>query len=955
MQSLEARRLLASAAVTAGELLVTGNATTANTINVALSSDSTKYTVKLGSTTQSFAVGGITQIHVIGGSTGDSITIGSTVSADSFIESGAGNDTVTGGAGSDNDYDSGGANLFTLNGGDDFVSAGSGNDTINGGDGNDIAFGSGGSDKFSGGTGNDTFDGGDGTDTADGGSGTDITLNVESRTSIEYHPGLAPNVPAAAKSTLNNGTLTIVGLTSGVNVVNIVNLNGSLTVVAGATRTTFTTSNVKKIVANGGSAADYIAVDSSLAIPASINGGGGDDTIVSSGGNDTINGGDGNDRITTQGGTDYVASGAGNDIAYLGSGNDTITGDAGTDRIDGSSGTDTASSSEYSVSIETSGTVTPPPTDPTPTDPTPTDPGPTNPSASTPNPVISAMTRSLVVGQSLFVNGLSSSYGNGNQDTAHFEWNFGDTGSEFNTLVGFNAGHVYAKAGTYTVTLKLWNERMGFKQTSITVNVAAAGRTAIYVSNSGSDSSSGGSTGSPVKTAARAFALARGKSNVDILFDGGDTFGVSDGQLIGGSNIRVGSYGSGKATLKWTGPRNGDAILTIVRGSVGCIVENLNIDTIYPGPDSDRSGIPVGVDVIGEQSVIRNLTFLNIGYAIQTNKLPTGVMVLDCNSPNLYGLRNYLLWAQGEDFVVLGNKAVNSTNEHPIRVFGVDRMLIAYNDLANPQAYSWETSKTALNIQKGNDVYVYGNTLRGPRWQIGPLGGADSLNDKAGRLNDIVVENNKIFNTQVEIVHGVSNLYIRNNVFDFSGGNALRVDGYDSTYQRGVNNLQIANNTFVNDSSQGRLLAVLGKVNGIRLVNNLYRADDIYMGTNGTAVIWVNGASLMSSFTEVSNNVWPVPNVSQYVASRTPGGTGIMILSEAVGDLANYYNINRWNALSQVDDDFQDDVTLAGNYSPTSDQSLLASGIRNYAGVFGDFYGKARPLSGAWTIGAVQL
>lgn len=947
--------MLASAAVSAGELLVTGNASTANTINVSLTADKSAYTVKIGSTSQSFAAGGITQIHVLGGSAGDSITLGSTIAADSFIESGAGNDTVNGGAGSDNIYDTGGSNLFNLNAGDDFVNGGSGNDTINGGDGNDIAFGNAGTDVFSGGAGNDTFDGGDGTDTADGGSGTDITLNTENRTTVEYHPGLAPNVPSAAKSTLSNGTLTIAGLSSAVNVINVVNLNGSLTVVAGATRTAFTTSNVKKIVVSGGSAADYIAIDSAYAIPASINGGGGDDTIISSGGNDTINGGDGNDRITTQGGNDFVVSGTGNDVAYLGSGNDSVSGDAGTDRVDGGAGTDLGSTVEYSAGIESTGTVTPP-TDPTPVDPTPTDPGtPTNPSAATPTPVITAMTRSLVVGQSLFVHGLNSSYGNGTQDTAHFEWNFGDSSGDYNTLVGFNAGHIYTKAGTYTVTLKLWNERMGFKQTSITVNVASADRNAIYVSASGSDNSNGSSTGSAVKTAARAFALAKGKSNIDILFDGGDTFTVSDGLLIGGSNIRVGSYGGGKATLKWNGPRNGDAILTIVRGSVGCIVENLNIDTIYPGPDPDRSGIPVGVDVIGEQSVIRDLTFLNIGYAIQTNKLPTGVMVQDCESPNLYGLRNYLVWVQGSDFVILGNKAVNSTNEHPIRVYGVDRLLIAYNDLANPQAYSWETSKTALNIQKGNDVYVYGNTLRGPRWQIGPLGGADALNDKGGRLNDIVVEKNRIFNTQVEIVHGVSNLYIRNNIFDFNGGNALRVDGYDSTYQRGVNNLHVANNTFVNGSAQGRLMSVLGPVNGITYVNNLYRADNMYMGTNGTAAIWVNGASLMSSFKEVSNNVWPVPSVSQFVASRTPGGTGIMILSEAVGDLPNYYNIDRWNALSQIGGDYQEDVILSGNYTPTSDLALLANGKRNVSGVFGDFNGKARSLTGTWTIGAVQL
>jgi hypothetical protein len=365
--------------------------------------------------------------------------------------------------------------------------------------------------------------------------------------------------------------------------------------------------------------------------------------------------------------------------------------------------------------------------------------------------------------------------------------------------------------------------------------------------------------------------------------------------------------------------------------------------------------MPHAIDIAGVQTVVRDVTFLNVGYAIQTNSGPTGVLVQRCDSPTTYGLRSYLVWGQGSDFVLLGNKVLNSTHEHPIRIYGVDRLLIAYNDLANPQTYGFETSKMALNLQKGNDVYVYGNTFRGPRVQVGPLGGADSLNDKGGRLNDVVFENNKAYGTSFEIVHGVSNLYFRNNVIEFSAVDALRVDGYDNTYNRGVTNLNVANNTFVNNSSRGRMMAVQGRVSGITLVNNLYRADSMLMGSYGTAAIWVNGASNMSSFTKISNNLWPVPAVSRYVASRTPGGTGFVIISSDLNDLQNYYNISRWNAVSQVGTDYQEDVVLNGSYKPTSDLALLDSGERNYAGVFGDLYGNSRPRDDAWTIGAVQV
>ncbi|MDB5328531.1 MAG: hypothetical protein JWM57_4100, partial [Phycisphaerales bacterium] len=509
--------------------------------------------------------------------------------------------------------------------------------------------------------------------------------------------------------------------------------------------------------------------------------------------------------------------------------------------------------------------------------------------------------------------------------------------------------------GTYTVTLKLWNEKMGYKATSITINVAPANRSTIFVSNSGSDGNSGTSAGSAVTTAARAFALAKGKSNVDILFSGGSTFSVSKGLLIGGSNIRVGSYGNGKATLKWTGPRNGNAILTIVRGSVGCIVENLNFDDIYPGPSADRSGIPVGVDVIGAQNTLRNLTFLNIGYAIQTNKLPTGVMVQSCDSPTLYGLRNYLVWCQGTDFVLLGNKVANSTNEHPIRVFGVDRLLIAYNDLANPQAYSWETSKTAMNIQKGNDVYIYGNTIRGPRVQIGPLGGADGINDKGARLTDVVIENNKFDNTIVQMYTGAQNVYYRNNIWDYSNNDALMLEGYSSTYGRGIVNVNIINNTFVNSGTQGGVIDVEGSVAGIKMVNNIYKATSLSMGSKGTAAVYAVDMSAFNSFTSITNNIWAIPaNYPTWLASHTTGKVFALIGVDQA-NTNNYYNIDRWNALSQVGTDTEANVSLNGSYTPTSILSVVATAAKNYAGVFGDFSGDPRSLTGTWSIGAVQV
>ena len=55
-------------------------------------------------------------------------------------------------------------------------------------------------------------------------------------------------------------------------------------------------------------------------------------------------------------------------------------------------------------------------------------------------------------------HGLTSDLRVGTPISARYEWNFGDPDGAYNTLVGFNAAHVYDAPGVYTVTLKVINE-----------------------------------------------------------------------------------------------------------------------------------------------------------------------------------------------------------------------------------------------------------------------------------------------------------------------------------------------------------------------------------------------------------------------------------------------------------------------------------------------------------------
>src|SRR5665213_354944 len=75
----------------------------------------------------------------------------------------------------------------------------------------------------------------------------------------------------------------------------------------------FPTSQVKKIVIVGSNKNDTIYIDPRIAVPASISGNAGDDSIKAGTGYDTIDGGDGNDIIYGHG---IISTGAGNDTVW---------------------------------------------------------------------------------------------------------------------------------------------------------------------------------------------------------------------------------------------------------------------------------------------------------------------------------------------------------------------------------------------------------------------------------------------------------------------------------------------------------------------------------------------------------------------------------------------------------------------------------------------------------------
>ncbi|MBI4996438.1 MAG: calcium-binding protein [Rhodocyclales bacterium] len=193
------------------------------------------------------------------------------------IETGGGKDNVVGTAGADT------------------IVGGHGNDQLSGGGGNDLITGGGGRDVLIGGEGNDTF--------RVAGTGSKYFEGFDS-----YNGGNGQDVITAVGASVDLG-LSEFSATNGIEQIDFTGVTGKGRILGDAADNSFDFSAVT-IVGN-----------------ASIDAGGGNDTLIGSSGNDIMLGSWGNDRLTGGAGNDQLTGGSGADTFAFGAGwgSDTVT------------------------------------------------------------------------------------------------------------------------------------------------------------------------------------------------------------------------------------------------------------------------------------------------------------------------------------------------------------------------------------------------------------------------------------------------------------------------------------------------------------------------------------------------------------------------------------------------------------------------------------------------------
>ncbi len=173
-----------------------------------------------------------------------------------------------------------------------------------------------------------------------------FTVSVTARDRTGLVSTAATRVVAVG-AVLQQGNTLIIGGTTGADRIDVFNLVGLRAVVNGTWYGPY--AGITSIQVFGQAGNDCLDIDSSITIPATVDGGAGDDKIDGGSGADTLRGGPGKDCIEGGKGNDFIDGGAdndtlsgqdGNDILLGGSGNDVIYGNSGRDLLIGGLGAD---------------------------------------------------------------------------------------------------------------------------------------------------------------------------------------------------------------------------------------------------------------------------------------------------------------------------------------------------------------------------------------------------------------------------------------------------------------------------------------------------------------------------------------------------------------------------------------------------------------------------------------
>jgi hypothetical protein len=291
-----------------------------------------------------------------------------------------------------------------------------------------------------------------------------------------------------------------------------------------------------------------------------------------------------------------------------------------------------------------------------------------------------------------------------------FRWDFGDVQSIYNAIPdGYNAAHAYDMPGDYVATLTFSTGKTFTKH----VRVLPDTRPVVIVDS------------------LQQFLTETAKPGRRVR-----AFGRYD--VAGTIHTAAGVDVEGSVTLNWTGPK-GKSYAIIELGADSSL-RGVTFDSIYQGAGNWDS-ICQAVRPVGWHTIVRDCTFLHVGYCLNFNACPRFVLIQGNKAPLADGVRGYFAWVQGREITIIGNTMANAVL-HCVRIDGMaggglpnQRILVAFNDFTNldrrptdPDDFARQT----ITLHQGEYVSIVSNKMAGGRQEIGPLGEIDGLKNPTG-------------------------------------------------------------------------------------------------------------------------------------------------------------------------------------------------------------------------------
>lgn len=543
------------------------------------------------------------------------------------------------------------------------------------------------------------------------------------------------------------------------------------------------------------------------------------------------------------------------------------------------------------------------------------------------------------------------------------------------TAEGFNFSHQFVNntgsTKTFKVRLTMTFENGTSAVYTSSIPVLPDTRTPIYVDvEAGNDANSGLAVGLPKKTVAAGYALlttpdrklllAETTAASNLYYPAFASLTLNKRNTLVDSYIPAGRLLTEKPRIAWAG--NSGNIFNIAASDV--TVQNLRLDWLSPIVQTDAGPTAFKTGNVSN-ATIRACTLLHgsslIVQDIAPSIPPDGVLIQDCSAS---GINAYGGFCIGSNWCFFGN-SFQDPREHCVRFSGVDNFNVQHNDLYRGQP-AGEIQRGTITIHVGAYGYISQNTTNGGDISTGPLGvGSNDLANKADRAQFVVIERNNISAIHavnsghfgsIVIGDGSENVIIRNNIITNWDYRSIELRGFNAAYSRGVNAIDIYNNTMIAMSVSGKSLKIASSATAVRARNNVYLAGQLTTQGSAQEIADFNCFSTFlpagDTLKAVDRNIWPT-----VLHVTNPTGTTPNVFS--VGGVK--ITLAQWNADAHVGDDAQFDM-LFGTQSGGVNYRARAGTIpatfgRPTPGVsnFPDFYGVVRSRTAATiSVGAAE-